>query len=139
MPPSHRVCLPVLYLTLLGSQYITSAQVKLLVAPLLSGSGAKGKISQAIKYGVPVVATSVAVEGMRMDHGTDVLVGDSAMVFADHLVQLYTGCELWRHVVDGGNSYINNHFSPRNAQLQLINALTEAGLPPRGVNGKHYC
>ena len=38
--------------------------VKLSVAPLRFGAGVKGKINQSMAFGVPVVATSVAVEGM---------------------------------------------------------------------------
>ena len=38
--------------------------VKLSVAPLRFGAGVKGKINQSMAFGVPVVATSLAVEGM---------------------------------------------------------------------------
>ena len=37
--------------------------VKLSVAPLRFGAGVKGKINQSMAFGVPVVATSLAVEG----------------------------------------------------------------------------
>lgn len=97
-----------------------------------------GKISQAMKYGVPVVATSVATMGMPLVHGKDVLIGDTASEFAKHLVQLYTNCSVWDHIVSGGSSNIRQHSSPHQAHLHLFKALAEAGLP-HGVNGKHYC
>lgn len=105
--------------------------------PLLSGTGVKGKISQAMKYGVPVVATSVAIEGMHMLHGVDTLVGDNAVTFADRLVQLYTNCQLWDALAGGGLANIRLNFSPEKARTQLLLALSEAGVPPRGVNDKH--
>src|SRR4029077_2598465 len=37
--------------------------VRLSVAPLRFGAGVKGKINQSMAFGVPVVATSLAVEG----------------------------------------------------------------------------
>ena len=40
--------------------------VKLSVAPLRFGAGIKGKINQSMGFGVPVVATSLAVEGMPL-------------------------------------------------------------------------
>ncbi|MEW5301839.1 MAG: hypothetical protein WDW36_004673 [Sanguina aurantia] len=112
-------------------------QVKVATAPLLSGTGVKGKISQAMKYGVPVVATSVAIEGMHMLHGVDTLVGDNAVTFADRLVQLYTNCQLWDALAGGGLANIRLNFSPEKARTQLLLALSEAGVPPRGVNDKH--
>lgn len=97
----------------------------------------KGKISQAMKYGVPVVATSIAIEGMQMVHGTDVLVGDNSVTFADRLVQLYTNCQVWDHLVEGGYANVKKNFSPDRAKTQLLKALSEAGIPPRGPNDKH--
>ena len=40
--------------------------VKLSVAPLRWGAGVKGKVNQSMGFGVPVVGTSVAVEGMDL-------------------------------------------------------------------------
>src|SRR5207253_7675591 len=45
--------------------------VRLSVAPLRFGAGVKGKINQSMAWGVPVVATSVAVEGMELVSGED--------------------------------------------------------------------
>lgn len=111
--------------------------MKVATAPLLSGAGVKGKISQAMKYGVPVVSTSVAIEGMHMRHATDTLVGDNAVTFADRLVQLYTNCQLWDTLAAGGLANIRLNFSPERARAQLLAALSEAGVPPRGANDKH--
>jgi hypothetical protein len=40
--------------------------VKLSVAPLRFGAGVKGKINQSMAFGVPVGATSLAVERMGL-------------------------------------------------------------------------
>ena len=39
----------------------------MVVGPLLVGAGVKGKINQAMLYGVPVVASDVAAEGMGLE------------------------------------------------------------------------
>ena len=44
--------------------YRIYASIKLVVIPLRYGAGVKGKLIESMKYGVPVVATSVAVEGV---------------------------------------------------------------------------
>ncbi len=38
---------------------------KAFVAPLLSGAGVKGKVNQAMKYGLPIVGTPIAFEAMH--------------------------------------------------------------------------
>src|SRR5205823_7514884 len=59
------------------------------VAPLRFGAGVKGKIGTAQARGVPVVATTLAIEGMHLEDGRDVLLADSAASFADAIVRLY--------------------------------------------------
>ena len=50
--------------------------VKLSIAPLRFGAGVKGKINQSMAFGVPVVATSLAIEGMELQDREDILVAD---------------------------------------------------------------
>ena len=45
---------------------------RLSVAPLRYGAGVKGKVNMAMSYGLPVVATATAVEGMHVRAGVDV-------------------------------------------------------------------
>src|SRR5881227_296271 len=63
--------------------------VKLSVAPLRWGAGVKGKINQSMGFGVPVVATSLAVEGMELADHEDILVADEPEEFARVLIELY--------------------------------------------------
>ena len=63
--------------------------VRLSVAPLRFGAGIKGKINQSMAFGVPVVATSIAVEGMNLADHEHVLVADEPQDFAHALIELY--------------------------------------------------
>ncbi|MEW5297743.1 MAG: hypothetical protein WDW36_000928 [Sanguina aurantia] len=112
-------------------------KVKISVAPLLSGAGVKGKVNQAMKHGVPVVATSMAMEGMHLHNGTEALVGDGAGPFADQLVELYTNCQLWQRLANAGVSNIKHFFSPTLAKADLLSALVAAGFPPKAASAKH--
>jgi GT2 family glycosyltransferase/glycosyltransferase involved in cell wall biosynthesis len=76
--------------------------VRLSVAPLRFGAGVKGKINQSMAWGVPVVATSVAVEGMELAFGEDILVADEPEEFAQALVTLYESHELWNRLSQNG-------------------------------------
>lgn len=52
------------------------------VAPIRSGSGLRNKILHAMACGAPVVATSIAIEGIRAASGRELLVGDDPSSFA---------------------------------------------------------
>lgn len=55
------------------------------VVPLLQGGGSPLKLIEALAYGVPVVATSRAVAGLRLHDGQDCLIADGAEEFATRL------------------------------------------------------
>jgi len=58
------------------------------VAPLLSGSGIKGKIVQALSYGKPVVTTSVGIEGLEEFVSSNLIVTDKPLEFAQNVINL---------------------------------------------------
>jgi len=104
--------------------------VRSVVAPLLSGAGVKGKVNQAMKYGTPVVATPLAVEGMHATDGVDCMVGRSPEEFVDKLVKVYRDCDLWRRLVVGGRDNMRQHFSYEGAVPVVKELFTSVGAAP---------
>jgi glycosyltransferase involved in cell wall biosynthesis len=96
---------------------------KVSVAPLRFGAGIKGKINQSQSYGVPVVATSLAVEGMQLEHGKSVLVADTPEKFAEAIVSIYTNEDLWNQISQNGIKNLEEHFSFNSARVSLENLL----------------
>jgi len=93
------------------------------VAPLRFGAGVKGKITSAQASGVPVVATTLATEGMHLEHGRDVLVADSPQAFADAVVRLYTDAALWTSISDGSVANMARRFSAQAAAGPLADVI----------------
>jgi glycosyltransferase involved in cell wall biosynthesis/GT2 family glycosyltransferase len=89
------------------------------VAPLRYGAGVKGKVNMSMSYGVPVVASSMAVEGMHLRHGVDVFVADTPRGFADCVVRVYRQPELWAMLSINGMRNIERHFSAEVARNAL--------------------
>lgn len=81
------------------------------IAPIRFGAGVKGKVNLSMAFGQPVVATSVAVEGMHLTDGENVLVADSPTAFADAVFRLYDDEALWTRLSDNGLANIRQHFS----------------------------
>lgn len=130
--------------------YHLYGKVKVAVAPLLSGAGVKGKaslgkssscllllrplrrhehfrrtslplqVNQAMKFGVPVVATPVAVEGMHGQDGVDCMVANNPEDFAKKIVQLHSDCDLWQRLVAGGRKNMIDHFSVETARPIML-------------------
>jgi GT2 family glycosyltransferase/glycosyltransferase involved in cell wall biosynthesis len=93
--------------------------VRLSVAPLRFGAGVKGKINQSMAWGVPVVATSAAVEGMELASGEDILVADEPEEFARALVTLYESAELWNRLSQSGIEKTRILYSTDTARKKL--------------------
>ncbi len=81
------------------------------VAPLRYGAGVKGKVNMAMSCGLPVVATTAAVEGMHVATGTDVLVADDPAEFAAAVLRLYGDEALWNRLSANGLANVERHFS----------------------------
>ena len=99
---------------------LQSARVS--IAPLRYGAGVKGKINEAMNFGIPVVATACAVEGMKLHHEEGALVADDAEAFAAAIVRLYREPDLWQRLSLAGIANVEQHFSPT-AALPTVRAV----------------
>ena len=93
--------------------------VKLSVAPLRFGAGVKGKINQSMAFGVPVVATSLGIEGMELTEHQDILVADDPEDFARALIELYESEELWNRLSENGIRKARASYSTDTASKTL--------------------
>mmetsp|Transcript_21118 Transcript_21118/g.35983 ORF Transcript_21118/g.35983 Transcript_21118/m.35983 type:complete len:753 (+) Transcript_21118:1716-3974(+) len=98
--------------------------VRYSLAPLLAGAGVKGKVNQAMALGVPIVATSIAVEGMHVMNMTDAVVAPlEPAVFASLISSVYDDCNVWRGLQEHAYLNIETYFSPGLARSQMLAAL----------------
>jgi GT2 family glycosyltransferase/glycosyltransferase involved in cell wall biosynthesis len=93
--------------------------VKLSVAPLRFGAGVKGKINQSMAFGVPVVATSVAVEGTELNNREEILMADTPEDFARALIELYESEDLWNRLSKNGIRKTRALYSIKAARKKL--------------------
>jgi polysaccharide biosynthesis protein PslH len=71
------------------------------IAPLLSGSGTRLKILEAMSLGNPVVSTTVGAEGLEYKEGEHLLIGNTPEQFAEHIESLLRDSARF--------NYIRNH------------------------------
>jgi glycosyltransferase involved in cell wall biosynthesis len=101
--------------------YLQRARIS--IAPLRYGAGVKGKVNEAMNYGIPVVATACAVEGMHLQAGVEVMVAEDAQSFAEAVAKVYCDEVLWRQLSQAGVDNVLRHFSPSAALPALRRVL----------------
>jgi glycosyltransferase involved in cell wall biosynthesis len=91
------------------SSFYSRCQV--LVAPLFVGGGMVFKIVQAMSFGLPVVSSTVANEGVQARNGSEILIADDAEEFANKVVAIMSNPELWQRISSGGHAFVNERYS----------------------------
>ncbi|VVE85893.1 glycosyltransferase [Pandoraea sputorum] len=102
-------------------------QMRISVAPLRYGAGIKGKIGTAMAAGLPVVATSLAAEGMSLVVGEHVLVADDAPGFAAAIARLYQDEQLWNKLSLAGIAFADQAWGAESAWNILAGILGKVG------------
>ena len=92
---------------------------KLFVSPLRYGAGVKGKITQSMSYGLPVVTTPIGAEGIELIDGESVLIANNPEEFAEKVTLLYNDEELWNRLSENSIRNIEENFSYKVAREKL--------------------
>jgi glycosyltransferase involved in cell wall biosynthesis len=111
-------------------------RIRLSVAPLRFGAGVKGKVNQSMAFGVPVVATSVAVDGTELQDREDILVADDPQDFAEALIELYESEQLWNRLSENGVRKTRALYSPDAARKKLEFLFSDSHLKGRAQSAE---
>ncbi|WP_446811757.1 glycosyltransferase family 4 protein [Methylomonas sp. 2BW1-5-20] len=109
--------------------YLLNAYIS--VAPLRYGSGVKGKIGEALSYGLPVVTTSIGLEGFGLTPGKDVLVGDTPQDLANHIINLLRDPVLHSKISLSGRQFLESNFSEAVVKNRIIEQFIALEAAPR--------
>ena len=104
------------------------------VAPLRYGGGMKGKVGEAMSYGLPVVTTSFGAEGFDLTPGTDLLVGNTGEIFAQQVIALLNNADLHARIAKNGYDLVERHYSVPVVERLLDSTLQRLiNLPTRKI------
>jgi GT2 family glycosyltransferase/SAM-dependent methyltransferase/glycosyltransferase involved in cell wall biosynthesis len=111
--------------------------VRATVAPLSYGAGLKGKVTQALAAGLPVVTTSVGAEGLGAVSGEHLLVADDDRELAAHVVEVLRDDDLWAALSSSGQRLARESFSPAVVTERMSELLAGRGrLRPVGSGSR---
>ena len=103
-------------------------KMRVSVAPLRYGAGIKGKIGSAVAVGLPVVATSLAAEGMSLTDGENILIANGAEHITDAVVALYQNEFLWNRISQNGIKFSEYEWGAESAWKRLTEILSSLNL-----------
>ena len=69
------------------------------------------KILEAMSYGIPVVSTTVANEGIMATEDKDILTANTPAAFAEKITLLLNDPEQWKEQSAQGYEFVKAHFS----------------------------
>jgi glycosyltransferase involved in cell wall biosynthesis len=107
-----------------------------LVAPLTYGAGLKGKVTQALAVGLPVVTTPVGAEGLDAIDGKHMLIGETPEELAERVLRVVRDDELWRRLSAAGQELARDRCS-RTVMADRLRELLYAGddgMPRRALH-----
>ncbi len=89
--------------------YMEKAQVYL--CPMRDGGGTRLKILDALSMGVPIVSTTMAVEGIHVQPERDVLTADTPDQFVRQIRRLVQDADLRQSIATNGRTFVEQNFS----------------------------
>jgi GT2 family glycosyltransferase len=96
---------------------------RVFVAPLRFGAGVKGKLGDALSFGLPIVTTDVGASGMSFETETNALIANTKEEFAAAVVRLYQDSSLWQRLSANGHEHIRHHFSPEILENVILESI----------------
>ncbi|MET0555790.1 MAG: glycosyltransferase family 4 protein [Vicinamibacteria bacterium] len=79
--------------------------------PLLAGSGTKYKVLEALSAGLPLVCSPLAAEGLALEHGSHLLVGEGDEDIAAGLARVIGDASLAGALAERGRAQVERHYA----------------------------
>jgi glycosyltransferase involved in cell wall biosynthesis len=108
-------------------EFINSKAI--MIVPLLSGSGMRVKIIEGMAMSKCIIATSMAAEGIKCEHGKDILIANTADEFYRSILQCITNPKKWREIGENARKTVerdHDFFTISKRMLKVYQKLVSA-------------
>ena len=96
------------YVPDLSDLYLKS---RLVICPLLDGSGTKVKLQEAMAYAIPIVTTTTGASGLNLIDSLNAFITDEPTVYAHQILRLLKEAELAQKLSEEVAMTFKNHYS----------------------------
>lgn len=101
-----------------ANDFMTSKDI--MVVPLLSGSGIRIKIIEGMALGKTVITTTIGAEGLKVEHGKNIFIADTAEEFADIVEKCVKTPDLCTIIGENARNYIALNHNNEVVTQELI-------------------
>jgi len=110
------------------------SKIRLTIAPLRFGAGAKGKVVSSLGEGVPCVASEIAAEGMGLQDGLNISVAKNVDEYVNKIIELYSDEQLWSERSKQGIALIRSAYSLDRGIELMTDILNQVPAPKPKTN-----
>ena len=103
----------------------------ILIVPLLSGSGMRIKIIEAMAAGKAVISTRVGAEGIMAEEGKDILLADTADEFRKQVARLAASPTELRALGAQARELVERDYSIEGTTRRFLEFYVSLGIPER--------
>jgi glycosyltransferase involved in cell wall biosynthesis len=100
-------------------------EARIVICPILSGSGTRVKLVEAAAWGRPIVSTTIGAEGLDMVDGVHALLRDDPATTAQACLDLLDDDALATTLADGGRRLAQERFDRRTVVRQLADLFSQ--------------
>lgn len=98
--------------------YLTQSGI--LLIPLLSGSGIRIKLLEAMALGIPIITTRIGAEGIEIENRKHAIIVDNANEFANAIVELSKNIQLQKELTVNAKEFVQQNFENRSVVNKII-------------------
>lgn len=95
------------------------------ITPMISGTGIKNKILEAMSMKLAVVSTSIGISGIKAENNVNYLLADSEEEFKENILRLIDNEKLRDTLGDNARSLVENKYSWENSMDILEKLIIE--------------
>jgi glycosyltransferase involved in cell wall biosynthesis len=95
------------------------SESKVAICPMLTGTGLKIKVVEALSFGLPVVCNPRGIDGLINKTNNGCLVAEDAISFSKHIGQLLTDNNFYEQQRNLSKDYFINYLSVESVYLEL--------------------
>lgn len=92
----------------------------LLIVPLLSGSGIRVRIIQAMALGIPVISTPKGIQGIDVQPGEELFVAHNPEEYKDQIVTLMNQSKIRNSVIKNAEHFISENYDKNKLTAGLL-------------------
>lgn len=104
------------YVPSLSAIYLAS---RIVICPLLEGSGTKVKLQEAMAYGLPIVTTTTGASGLLLQDGLNAFITDDPDLYARRILELLERSQLTQQMSQAVSKTYAEHYSHSAIYSQL--------------------